>query len=193
MLSALLAVQAWAGCGTNDFMLISDSSTQGLWIVGNAGYRGYIADGAMSPGTWSMSFNDAGWGTTSSARRTYLRGRYTYDSVNNVHRATFNPSEVTVQLNGSAVTLSGTAQVVLTIVNTGNSTLSNQEMDGPQTLSAVITTPCGTSNLCGGSGDGSGGVDLNTVTSNISGATTTNTCATAVAPVLWGTVKELYR
>ena len=194
MLSALLmAVQAWAGCGTNDFILFSDSSTQGLWVVGNAGYRGVIADGAMSPGTWSITFNDAGWGSTSTARRTYLRGRYTYDSVNNVHRATFSPSEVTVQLNGSDVSLSGTAQVVMTIANTGNSSLSNGEMDGAQTLSATISTPCGTSTLCGGNGDGNGGVTLNAVTSGINGAVNTQTCATATEPAVWTYVKELYR
>jgi hypothetical protein len=197
MLSALLLaaqVSGAPGCGNNDFILFSDSSTQGLWVVGNAGYRGVIADGAMSPGTWTMTFNDAGWGTTSTARRNYLRGRYVYDSVNNVHRATFSPSEVTVQLNGSNVTLDGTAQVVLTVVNTGNSSLSNGEMDGNQTLSATITTPCGAPTaLCGGNGDGSGGVTLNAVTSGINGAVATNTCATAVEPKVWTSVKELYR
>lgn len=196
MLAALLmAVQASGapGCGNNDFLLVSDGTSQGLWVVGNAGYHGYITEGGLSPGTWTMTFNDAGWGTTSTARRNYLRSRYTYDSVNNVHRATFSPSEVSMQLNGSAVTLTGTAQVVLTIQNTGNSSLSNSEMDGYQTLSATITTPCGAPTaLCGGSGNGAGGGDLNAL-SSVNGAVNTQTCATATEQKVWTSVKVLYR
>ncbi len=163
MLSALiLASQASAqSCGTNDFILASDTGTpQGLMTVGNAGYVGFIFGGNMAPGNWSMMFDDSTWPTNPADRRGYLRGLYTFDGKGSFV-ATF--SNVSVHLEGADLAFDGAATVALLVPDSnGNGKLGGNEFDQPHTLAAVIDMSCGTGTpLCGGRGDASGGVDLN--------------------------------
>ena len=201
LLASLAASQASAqSCGNKDFQLYSDASAQGLFVVGNSGYRGYIASGNMAPGTWTLAINDAGWPTTTNSRRNYLRdNKYTqYDATNRVFRATFPMTEVSVMLAGSSLTFNGVAQVTLEAYDADNDGfLDSSELTGAQTLIASVDASCGSgSPLCGGLGSANGGVSGTGGVNGaqpIIGALNTQTCATAVEETPWGKVKQVYR
>ncbi|UCE03225.1 MAG: hypothetical protein JSW67_03270 [Candidatus Latescibacterota bacterium] len=196
MLSALLlASQASAqSCGTNDFVLASDTGTpQGLMTVGKAGYVGFILGGNMAPGNWSMMFDESAWPTNSAERRDYLKSMYTYDG-NGSFVATF--ADVSMHLEGAELAFDGTATVMLRVADgNGNGKLDGNEFDQPHTLLAAIDMSCGSGTpLCGGRGDANGGVDIDTVvTSAITGSLNTQSCATAVKDTPWTNVKSLFR
>ena len=200
MLMALLVASgasAQPSCGTNDFTLTSDGTAQGLLVVGNSGYRGFISSGNLYPGTWSISVNDAGWPTSSNSRRTYIRNNfYTYDAVNHVFRGTFPPSIVNFQMISQSMQFNGTATLNLTAPDTDlDGVLDTGEFNGAQVTAAAVDAPCGTSTpVCGGPGNGNGSVNgSGPVAQPITGAMTTTPCATAVENDVWGQVKSLYR
>jgi hypothetical protein len=194
LLASLASAQT---CGNNDFQLSSDGSSQGLLVVGNSGYRGNISSGNLSPGAWSIKFDDTGWPTSTNTRRTYVKGFYTYDATNHLFRAVFAANKVQIQLVNSAMVLNGTAEITLEAADANlNGTFDNTEFNGVQTVTANVSAPCGTSTpVCGGPGNvANGSVNgSGPVASPLLGAMTTQPCAVAVDAAIWGDVKTLFR
>ena len=199
MLFAMLAAAGASAqsCGNNDFNLTSDASAQGLLVVGNSGYRGYISSGNLSPGTWSITINDTGWPTGANARRTHIRNTfYTYDATAQVFRGTFPSSIVGFHIISTNMQFNGTATITMTAPDTDtDGVLDTGEFNAAQTFVTAASAPCGTSTpVCGGPGSGNGAaMGAGGVTTPIAGAMTTVPCAVAVDEALWGGVKGLYR
>ena len=199
MLFALLAAAGASAqsCGNNDFNLTSDASAQGLLVVGNSGYRGYISSGNLSPGTWSISIDDTGWPTATNSRRTYIRNTfYTYDATAHVFRGTFPSSIVGFHIISTNMQLNGVAQITMEAPDTDlDGVFDTSEFSAAQAFVTSADAPCGTSTpVCGGPGSGTGAASgSGGVTTPIAGAMTTVPCAVAVGEAVWGDVKSLYR
>lgn len=200
MLFALLAASvasAQTSCGNNDFQLLSDTSSQGLLVAGNSGYRGSITSGNMAPGAWSIKIDDTGWPTSTNTRRTYVKSNfYTYDAANRVFRAVFPMNKVQIQLVNQQMLINGAAQLTMEAADADNDgVFDNTEFNGAQTVIASVDAPCGsTTPICGGPGSANGSANGDgPVTAPLIGALLTQPCAVAVEQDVWGDVKMLFR
>ena len=200
MLLASLAASvasAQTSCGNNDFQLLSDTSSQGLLVAGNSGYRGSIASGNMAPGAWSIKIDDTGWPTSTNTRRNYIKSNlYTYDASNRVFRAVFPMNKVTIQLVNAALLINGNAQLTMEAPDTDlDGVFDNTEFNGAQTIIASVDAPCGaTTPICGGPGSGNGSANGDgPLTAPLVGALVTQPCAVPVETPVWGQVKTLFR
>lgn len=197
VLIAASVASAQTSCGNNDFQLLSDSSSQGLLVAGNSGYRGSITSGNMSPGAWYIKVDDTGWPTSTNTRRNYVKSTfYTYDATNKVFRAVFPMDKVQIQLVNQLMLINGAAQLTMEAPDTDlDGVFDNTEFNGPQTLIASVDAPCGsTTPVCGGPGSANGSVNgSGPVAAPLIGALLTQPCAVPVEPNVWGDVKTLFR